>query len=84
MPMLRLAGSRSYQGIVEIEFAALNGVETRDHAQKRGLAAAGGTQQGEELALFDLQIEIGNDDILAVFFECMPDRNAVAHGLYPP
>ena len=70
--------------VVEIEIAALDGVEARDHAQQRGLAAAGGAQQRKEFALPDFQAEIGNDDVIAILFEGMTDGNAVAHSFLPP
>jgi hypothetical protein len=34
-------------------------LQVGDHAQQRGLAAAGGTDEGDELAAADLQIDIG-------------------------
>ena len=43
------------QLIAKVELAAFDGVETGNHAQQRGFAAAGGTQQRKELTLPDLQ-----------------------------
>ena len=40
--------------------------EAGDHAQAGGLAAAGGAQQGDKLALFHAQVKILEDDVLIV------------------
>jgi len=39
----------------EMNAAGIELAESRDHAQKRGLAAPGGTEQGEELAVGDIE-----------------------------
>ena len=55
---------RSYGGIaghvltVEEDAAGRGFLEAGQHAQQRGLAAAGATQQAEDLALVDLQRDI--------------------------
>ena len=59
--------------------AALDGVEARDHAQQRRLAAAGGAEQREELALPDVQIQVGDDDILPIFLDDVLKMNPYAH-----
>ena len=41
--------------VAEIEVAALDGVEARNHAQQGGFAAAGGAKQREEFSLLDVQ-----------------------------
>src|SRR4029077_18579585 len=41
--------------LAEMDRAAVELAEPRDHAQERGLAATRGTEQGEELALGDLK-----------------------------
>ena len=59
--------------LVEEDVAALNGVETCDHTEKGGLAAAGGTQQGEQLTISDLQIQVRDDRIIPVALYCVFD-----------
>ena len=68
------------KAVAELEFAALDGVKARDHAQERRLAAAGRTQQRKEFALPDLQAQIRDDDILTILFQCMTNGNTIAHG----
>ena len=58
-----------YALLSEEEVAALDAVEARDHSQKCGLAAAGGTKQREKLALSNVKAQIGNDDIVTVLFK---------------
>ena len=41
----------------DVDLAAADGLEPRDHPQQRGLAAAGGTDQYAELAVVDLEID---------------------------
>ena len=41
----------------DVDFAAGDGLEPRDHAQQRGLAAAGGADQHAELAVADVEID---------------------------
>src|SRR5207244_9752008 len=41
----------------DIDLAAGDGFQPRDHAQQRGLAAAGGADQHAELAVADLEID---------------------------
>ena len=65
--------------VVEVEVAALDAVEARDHPQKGGLAAAAGAQQGEELALLDLRVQVRNDHVVAVFLQGMLDGNGNTH-----
>ena len=72
------------QRIVEIEFATLDGVEARDHAQQSRLAAARRTKQRKELALFNLKAQIRNNDILAILLQRMANGNAVAHCFFLP
>ena len=59
--------------------AALDGVEARNHAQQRRLAAAGGAEQREELALPDVQIQVGDDDVLPIFLDDVLKMNPYAH-----
>ena len=65
--------------VPKIKRTAFNGVESGDHPQQRRLAAAGRTKQGEKLPLMDIQVQIGNDDIVTVFFQGMLDVNCNAH-----
>ena len=57
--------------LVEIEVAALNGIEARDHAQQRGLAAAGGPQQRKQLSVAYLQIQPLDDGGVPVLLLCV-------------
>ena len=46
--------------LTDADLAGIELGEAGDHAQQRGLAAAGGTQQGEELAVLDSERDIAN------------------------
>jgi hypothetical protein len=41
-----------------VDAAVVRPLEAGDQSQQRGLAAAGGTEQGEELAVENLQAEV--------------------------
>ena len=41
----------------DVDLAAGDGFQPRDHAQQRGLAAAGGADQHAELAIADLEVD---------------------------
>ena len=43
----------------------LDGVEAADHVEQRALAAAGGTDQGDELTVLDLEAQIAEHHLLA-------------------
>ena len=66
---------------VEEEIASLDGIETGNHAQQRGLAASRRAEQREELTLLDVQAQIRNDDIPAICLARMRnvDRNTHRH-----
>ena len=57
--------------LIEEDVAALDGVEACDHTEKGGLAAAGGAEQGEQLPISDLQIQIRDDRIIPVALYCV-------------
>ena len=63
----------------KVKRTAFNGIEACDHPQQRRFAAAGRAEEGEKLSLMDIQIQIRNDDIVTVFFQCMLDVNCNAH-----
>ena len=66
--------------VVEVDVALVDGVEARDHAQKRGLAAAGRSQQGEELAGLDLQVyAVYRAHIVVIDFGRGSDLDRLAH-----
>jgi len=46
--------------------SALDGIETGERPQQRGLAAAAFPEQGDEFAAFDPQIEIADDDAISI------------------
>ena len=62
--------------------AAFDGVKARNHAQQRSFAAAGGAQQREELAVFDVGGQIGNDDVITELFDNVVNGNGYAHTLH--
>ena len=57
--------------ITEIKIATLSGIKAGDHSEQSGLSATGGTQQREEFAFLDFQIQIWNNNILVIFLQCM-------------
>ena len=61
------------QLVTEIKLAALDGVKARDHAKQRGLAAAGRTQQREELPLLDVQRDAFQGNEIPVLFDRVLD-----------
>ena len=48
--------------------AVLGLFQTGDHTQSGGLAAAGGPQQGHEVAILDSQIDVPQDMIASIKF----------------
>ena len=53
-----LVGGQLVDGLVaQVDFALVRGLKAGDHAQRGGLAAAGGAQQGHELARLDVQVD---------------------------
>ena len=66
-------------GVVKVEIPALDGVKARDHAQQRGLAAAGGAQECEELAAPDAQCEVFDHGVVPVAFHSVADIDIDAH-----
>ena len=61
MPMLRWFGLRLTTSLaVDADRAGGRGLEAGDHAQRRGLAAAGGAEEGDELALLDVEVEVAD------------------------
>ena len=50
---------------VEDDFARRRLLEARQHAQQRGLAAAGGAEQREEFAVVDIEREVVDGDEIA-------------------
>ena len=67
-------------GVVKIEIAAFNAVETRDHAQQRGLAAAAGAQQGKKFAAADAQRQIFDHGGVSVTLHGVADADIDTHG----
>ena len=65
--------------IIDLKGAALNGIEADDHPQQCGLAAAGGSQQGEELPGLDLQRQPIDDGFLAIPLDGIFYGNGCAH-----
>ncbi|MNN88203.1 hypothetical protein D3C81_2058580 [compost metagenome] len=76
---VRFAGKRL---AVEKDFAAARALLAEQQAQEGGLAAAGGADQGAELALVHLQVEAFEDHVAVVF---LPDAFHFdeAHALPP-
>ena len=48
------------QTVADVQLTFGNLFKTRDHAQRRGLTAAGRTDQNDKLLILDVQAEIGN------------------------
>ena len=69
-----------YALLAEFEFTAFDRVETCDHSQKSGFAAAGRTKQGEKLTGADVQREIGDDRVAAITLYRVFNVDANAHG----
>ncbi len=62
MPILRwLGGSVVMSAAFDEDGAGGRALEAGDHAQDRGLAAAGGAEQGDELALVEAQVDALDD-----------------------
>ncbi len=60
--MSRSAGSRVVDHLVaNIDLAAGHGFQPGDHAQQRGLAAARGTDDDDELAVSDFHVDAVHD-----------------------
>jgi hypothetical protein len=66
MPMSRLCGGAVERALAQHDFTGSGGLEAGQHHQAGGLAGAGRSQQGEEFTLADIQIEILDDQGLAV------------------
>ena len=54
-----------HQTVADVQFAFRNLFKTRDHTERRGLAAAGRTDQNDELLVLDIQAEVGNSGHVA-------------------
>jgi len=57
--------------------------QPRDHAQKRGFAAARGADKHDQLALFDVKIDIRQHLDLAIGFLDI-GQFQIGHGFLPP
>ena len=67
MPVLRRQGGRYVTSVPPMRArAAARLDEARDHAQRRGLAAAGGPEQHQELAVGDVERHARDHGVLAV------------------
>ena len=81
MPMLRWLGLRSTTSWPSMRITPELGVlEAGDHAQRRGLAAAGGAEEGDELALGDVEVEVAHHVVGAVVLLQVRDLEE-GHGL---
>ena len=65
--------------VAEVEVAALDGVEAGDHAEQGRLAAAGGTEQGEEFSLMDGDGNAVKRCKISVTLDRVADDDLVAH-----
>ena len=66
MPILRWLGFSRVMSLPSIDDrAGGRRLEAGDHAQHRGLAAAGRAEEGDELALLDVEVEVLDDRGLA-------------------
>ena len=78
-------GERSFRRVDDLlavhqDDAALGLFQTGDHAEGGGLAAAGGPQQGHEVAVLDGEVQILQNVVFAVIFINMSQFN-FTHGL---
>ena len=66
---------------VKSDGSAFNGVKARNHAQQSRFAASGRTEQRKELAFLHIQIQVGDNGVIAVLFDDMLKVNAYAHNV---
>ena len=63
----------------KVKIAALDGVKTGDHPQKRGFAAAGGAKKGKEFALLNVQRNAVQRGEIAVALYGVLNNDLIAH-----
>jgi hypothetical protein len=63
---LLLGGDTGHRGAVDVDGADLDRLEPSDHPQRRRLAAPGGTEQREELARLDREVDAAQHLLSAV------------------
>ena len=68
-------------GAVKIEIPALDGVEAGDHAQQGRLAAAGRPKKGKKFPAADVQVQVLDNGIAAVFLHGVLDPDFYAHAV---
>ncbi len=61
---------------IDQDLAAVDFLQAGDGAQRRGLAAAGWSQQHEKLAMADLEVELADDVVVAEILLDVPEHNA--------
>ena len=64
---------------VKADLAPIHRIEAGDHAQQGGFSTAGGTQQGKELPLLDVQADAVDGGEVTIPFHGIFDDNSVAH-----
>ena len=57
------------QSVADVQLAAGDGLQTRDHTQGGGLAAAGGADQNDEFLVLDLKVEVGDDGLVCAVID---------------
>ncbi len=67
----------------EDDIALIGALKARDQAQRRGLAAAGGTQQRQKLVVIDIEIDIVQHDLPVEGFGHIFQLNDLFHALSP-
>ncbi|MCY1550156.1 hypothetical protein D9M68_863850 [compost metagenome] len=77
---VRFAGKRL---AVEKDFATARAFLSQQHAQEGGLAAAGGADQGAELAFLGFQIQAFEYGVFLVYLPDVLHLNESAHALPP-
>ena len=70
-----LRGQFSYIVVAEEDFSAGGLLQTADHVQRRALAAAGWTEQSDQLAIRDFKVEITYGDDFLVRFLVAAGKN---------
>ena len=70
--------------VADVQLAAGDVLQARDHPQSGGLAAAGGAHQDDELLVLNFQIQVGDDgNVAGIGFFYVLEGNA-GHDETPP
>ena len=73
-----------HQLVVDIQLTLGNVLKTGDHAQRSGLAAAGRTDENDELLVFNLQVEVAHRDDITGINLVYAAKGQTGHMKVPP